>query len=104
MQLVFILCVQRAEVSSNLARYDGIRYGKDRAFFGDEAKRRIMLGTYTLSKGYADQYYNLAQKVRTLYLNDFAQLFKKYDVLVSPTSPSYPKNLVLLPIQQCLVY
>lgn len=85
--------VQRAEVSSNLARYDGIRYGKDRAFFGDEAKRRIMLGTYTLSKGYADQYYNLAQKVRTLYLNDFSQLFKKYDVLVSPTSPSYAKKL-----------
>lgn len=85
--------VQRAEVSSNLARYDGIRYGRDRSYFGDEAKRRIMLGTYTLSKGYADQYYNLAQKVRTQYLNDFTQLFKQYDVLVSPTSPGYAKKL-----------
>ena len=85
--------VQRAEVSSNLARYDGVRYGKDRSFFGDEAKRRIMLGTYTLSKGYAEQYYNLAQKVRTLYLADFAKLFKQYDVLVSPTSPGFAKKL-----------
>lgn len=85
--------VQRGEVSSNLARYDGIRYGEDRSFFGKEAKRRIMLGTYTLSKGYADQYYNLAQKVRTLYINDFNQLFKQYDVLVSPTSPSFAKKI-----------
>jgi aspartyl-tRNA(Asn)/glutamyl-tRNA(Gln) amidotransferase subunit A len=85
--------VQRAEVSSNLARFDGVRYGKDRSHFGDEAKRRIMLGTYTLSKGYAEQYYNLAQKVRTLYLNDFKELFKKYDVLVSPTSPGFAKKL-----------
>jgi len=85
--------VQRAEVSSNLARFDGVRYGKDRSFFGDEAKRRIMLGTFTLSKGYSEQYYNLAQKVRTLYLNDFAKLFKKYDVLVSPSSPGFAKKL-----------
>jgi aspartyl-tRNA(Asn)/glutamyl-tRNA(Gln) amidotransferase subunit A len=85
--------VQRGEVSSNLARFDGIRYGYDRSHFGDEAKRRIMLGTYTLSKGYADQYYNLAQKVRTLYKLDFAELFKKYDVLVSPTSPGYAKKV-----------
>lgn len=85
--------VQRAEVSSNLARYDGIRYGRDRSNFGDEGKRRIMLGTFTLTKGYADRYYNLAQKVRTLYLNDFKELFKKYDVLVSPTSPSFAKEV-----------
>jgi aspartyl-tRNA(Asn)/glutamyl-tRNA(Gln) amidotransferase subunit A len=85
--------VQRAEVSSNLARFDGVRYGKDRSHFGDEAKRRIMLGTYTLSKGYAEQYYNLAQKVRTLYLNDFKELFKKYDVLVSPSSPGFAKKI-----------
>jgi aspartyl-tRNA(Asn)/glutamyl-tRNA(Gln) amidotransferase subunit A len=85
--------VQRAEVSSNLARFDGVRYGKNRSFFGDEAKRRIMLGTFTLSKGYAEQYYNLAQKVRTLYLNDFNQLFKKYDVLVSPSSPGFAKKV-----------
>jgi len=85
--------VQRAEVSSNLARYDGIRYGLDRSHFGDEAKRRIMLGTYTLSKGYADKYYNLAQKVRTLFIDDFNKLFEKYDVLVSPTSPGYAKKV-----------
>ncbi len=85
--------VQRGEVSSNLARYDGIRYGHDRSYFGAEAKRRIMLGTYTLSKGYADQYYNLAQKVRTLFLQDFQRLFAKYDVLVSLTSPGFAKKI-----------
>lgn len=85
--------VQRGEVSSNLARYDGIRYGNDRTFFGEEAKRRIMLGTFTLSKGYADQYYTLAQKVRTLFIEDFATLFAKYDVLVSLSSPGYAKKI-----------
>lgn len=81
--------VQRSEVSSNLARYDGIRYGHDRSKFGDEAKRRLLLGTFTLSKGYADQYYNLAQKVRTLFRQDFDKLFESYDVLISPTTPWY---------------
>jgi aspartyl-tRNA(Asn)/glutamyl-tRNA(Gln) amidotransferase subunit A len=85
--------VQRGEVSSNLARFDGVRYGTDRSYFGDEAKRRIMLGTFTLSKGYADQYYNLAQKVRTLFIQDFEKLFEKYDVLVAPTSPGYAKKI-----------
>ncbi|MCC7571399.1 aspartyl/glutamyl-tRNA amidotransferase subunit A [Candidatus Micrarchaeota archaeon] len=85
--------VQRSEVSSNLARFDGIRYGSDRSHFGDEAKRRIMLGTFTLSKGYADQYYNLAQKVRTLFINDFEKLFEKYDILVAPTSPGFAKKI-----------
>jgi aspartyl-tRNA(Asn)/glutamyl-tRNA(Gln) amidotransferase subunit A len=85
--------VQRGEVSSNLARYDGIRYGNDRSHFGDEAKRRIMLGTHTLSKGYADQYYNLAQKVRNLYIQDYQKLFGKYDVLISPTSPGFAKKV-----------
>jgi aspartyl-tRNA(Asn)/glutamyl-tRNA(Gln) amidotransferase subunit A len=85
--------VQRAEVSSNLARYDGIRYGNDRSFFGAEARRRIMLGTYTLSKGYSDKYYLLAQKVRTLYLKDFEKLFKTYDVLISLTSPGFAKKI-----------
>lgn len=85
--------VQRGEVSSNLARFDGIRYGNDRSYFGDEAKRRIMLGTYTLSKGYADQYYNTAQKVRTKFIEDYAQLFEKYDVLISATSPSFAKKI-----------
>ncbi len=79
--------VQRSEVSSNLARYDGIRYGRDRSFFGDEAKRRIMLGTYALSSGYYDQYYTKAQKVRTLIIKDFEQAFKKFDLIIGPTSP-----------------
>lgn len=79
--------IQRSEVSSNLARYDGIRYGHDRTHFGNEAKRRIMVGTYTLSKGYADKYYVQAQKVRTLYIQDFTRLFAKYDLLIAPTAP-----------------
>lgn len=81
--------VQRGEVSSNLGRYDGVRYGHDRSAFGDEARRRIMLGTFTLSKGYSDQYYTLAQKVRTLFIQDFERLFAKYDILVGPTNPTY---------------
>jgi len=85
--------IQRGEVSSNLGRFDGIRYGNDRSFFGHEAKNRIMLGTYTLSKGYAHQYYNTAQKVRTLFIEDYKKLFKDYDVLVSPTSPGYAKKI-----------
>lgn len=85
--------VQRSEVSSNLARYDGIRYGKDRSQFGDEAKRRVMLGTFTLSKGYADKYYVKAQQVRSLFIQNYTQLFKKYDVLISPTSPGYALRL-----------
>lgn len=79
--------LQRAEVSSNLARYDGIRYGNDRSSFADEAKRRIMLGTYALSAGYYDQYYNKAQKVRTVIVNDFNQAFSKVDVIIAPTNP-----------------
>lgn len=79
--------LQRAEVSSNLARYDGIRYGNDRSFFADEAKRRIMLGTYALSAGYYDQYYNKAQKVRTVVVNDFARAFEDIDVIIAPTNP-----------------
>lgn len=80
--------LQRSEVSSNLARYDGIRYGNDRSFFGDEAKRRIMLGTYALSTGYYDQYYNKAQKVRTIIISDFDKAFKDVDVIIAPTSPT----------------
>ncbi len=85
--------VQRGEVSSNLARYDGIRYGNVRSFLGEEARRRIMLGTFTLSKGYADQYYVMAQKVRSVYIENFRQLFEKFDVLISPTSPGYAQKL-----------
>ncbi len=85
--------VQRGEVSSNLARFDGIRYGNDRSFFGPEAKRRIMLGTFTLSKGYADKYYVLAQKIRTLFRQDFDKLFEKYDVLIALSSPGFAKKI-----------
>ncbi|HSW48369.1 MAG TPA: Asp-tRNA(Asn)/Glu-tRNA(Gln) amidotransferase subunit GatA, partial [Candidatus Saccharimonadales bacterium] len=80
--------IQRAEVSSNLARLDGIRYGHDRSYFGDEAKRRIMLGTYTLSSGYYDQYYNKALKVRTVIIEDFKKAFQDVDVIIGPTSPT----------------
>jgi len=80
--------VQRSEVASNLSRYDGIRYGGKRELFGTEAKRRIMLGNFTLSEGYSDKYYKKAQKVRTLYINDFNKLFESVDVLIGPTMPN----------------
>ncbi|MGC7870584.1 Asp-tRNA(Asn)/Glu-tRNA(Gln) amidotransferase subunit GatA [Desulfosporosinus sp. SYSU MS00001] len=94
--------IATAEASSNLARYDGVRYGyraeagdvlgmfrKTRADgFGQEVKRRIMLGTYALSSGYYDAYYLKAQKVRTLIKQDFDQAFEKFDVLLGPTAPT----------------
>lgn len=79
--------IQRSEVSSNLARYDGIRYGNKRICFGAEAKRRIMFGTYALSAGYYDAYYKKAQKVRTIIVEDFQKAFDKVDLLIAPTSP-----------------
>lgn len=82
-----------SEVSSNLARYDGIRFGHKRESFGDEAKRRIMLGTFALSSGYYDQYYQKAQKVRTLIKRDFDEAFQKADVIITPTSPGVPFKL-----------
>mgnify|MGYP002127781039 CR=1 FL=1 len=66
--------IQPAEVSSNLGRFDGIRYGNDRNNFGEEAKRRIMLGTYALSSGYYEAYYARAQKVRTLIKKDYGAM------------------------------
>ena len=94
--------ISSAEASSNLARYDGVKYGyraegfedlldmykKTRSEgFGSEVKRRIMLGTYALSSGYYDAYYKKAQQVRTIIKNDFDQAFEKYDVILTPTSP-----------------
>ncbi|MBI1934586.1 Asp-tRNA(Asn)/Glu-tRNA(Gln) amidotransferase subunit GatA, partial [Candidatus Peregrinibacteria bacterium] len=91
------------EVSSNMARYDGIRYGHaahdcpsltqyyERVRsdgFGPEVKRRIMLGTFALSAGYYDAYYRQAQKVRTLLAHDFEEAFQKVDVIISPVSPT----------------
>ncbi len=80
--------LQRAEVSSNLARYDGVRYGNNRTYFDDEAKRRIMLGSYTLSYGYYDAYYKKAQKARTLIIEDFKKAFSEVDLIISPTTPT----------------
>lgn len=91
-----------AEASSNLARFDGVRYGMRQSDtnliqmykntrsegFGPEVKRRIMLGTYALSSGYYDAYYVKAQKVRTLIRQDFEQVFANYDVIVGPTTPT----------------
>lgn len=88
--------IQPSEVSSNLARYDGIRYGSARKNFGDEAKRRIMLGTYTLSAGYYDAYYKKAMQVRTIIKNDFENHIMKrlkLDAIVSPVSPTPPWKL-----------
>jgi aspartyl-tRNA(Asn)/glutamyl-tRNA(Gln) amidotransferase subunit A len=97
-----------SEVSSNLARYDGIRYGhsttegktlldvyqKSRAEgFGDEAKRRIMTGTYVLSAGYYDAYYKKAQRVRRLIMNEFEEVFQQVDVLLAPSSPNVAQPL-----------
>lgn len=79
--------IQRAEVSSNLARYDGVRYGNDRTAFGTEAKRRIMIGTYTLSHGYYDAFYKKAQKVRTLIINDFKRVFNEVDFVIGTPTP-----------------
>lgn len=80
--------IMSSEVSSNLARFDGIRYGFDRGKFGAEAKRRIMLGTFSLSSGYYDQYFTKAAKVRSLIKRDFDQAFEECDVIVGPASPS----------------
>ncbi len=95
--------IASSEASSNLSRFDGIRYGyrTEKAGnllefymntrsegFGDEVKRRIMLGTYALSSGYYDAYYKKAQKVRTLIKQDFDKAFEKYDVIIGPTTPT----------------
>ena len=82
-----------SEVSTNLSRFDGIRFGKSRDRFGAEPKRRIMLGTYSLSSGYFDDYYAKAAKVRTLLKQDFEKALKKVDVIVGPVSPTVAWNL-----------
>ncbi len=80
--------IQPAEVSSNLARFDGVRFGNDRNSFGREAKRRIMLGTYVLSSGYYDAYYKKAQEVREILTHEFNDVFSKVDALIAPVSPT----------------
>ena len=79
-----------SEVSSNLGRLDGIRYGQDRTKFGAEAKRRIMIGTYVLSAGYYDAYYLKALKVRALIKKNFEEAFKKVDLILAPVAPCLP--------------
>lgn len=100
--------ISSAEASSNLARFDGIRYGyRPKEFdsvddlmektrteaFGEEVKRRIMLGTYALSSGYYDAYYNRAHKLKKKIKEQFDDAFKKYDIIISPTSPILPFTL-----------
>lgn len=85
--------INSSEVSSNLARFDGIRYGGPRDNFGEEVKRRIMLGTFSLSSGYYDQYFTKAAKVRTLIKKDFEDAFGLCDVIVGPVSPTPAWNL-----------
>lgn len=85
--------IQPAEVSSNLGRFDGIRYGNDRSTFGQEAKRRIMLGSFVLSSGYYDAYYEKALKVRSKMIEDFDNAFNQVDAIISPVSPSTPFKL-----------
>lgn len=80
--------IMSSEVSSNLARFDGIRFGSKRDNFGSEVKRRIMLGTFALSTGYYDDYFAKAAKVRTLIKKDFEEAFRKCDVIVGPVSPT----------------
>ena len=97
--------ISSAEASSNLARFDGLRYGhrpeefdkvedlmeKSRTeAFGEEVKRRIMLGTYALSSGYHDAYYNRAQRLRRKIRDEFKEIFKRYDLILSPTTPALP--------------
>jgi len=97
--------IMPAEVSSNLSRYDGVRFGHRAAGaktlaesylqtrgegFNAEAKRRILIGTYMLSSGYYDAYYKQAQKVRTKLVNEFAKAFEQYDVLIGPVAPTLP--------------
>lgn len=91
-----------SEISSNMARFDGIRYGENRGFekdleefyldnrnlFEDEVKRRIVIGTYTLAKGYSDKYYSRAMKVRSLIKRDFDEVYKQVDALITPISPT----------------
>lgn len=79
-----------SETSSNLARYDGIRYGEGRNLFTKETKRRIMTGSYALSSGYYDAYYKKAQKVRSIFMKEYNALLGKYDAILSPETPMMP--------------
>lgn len=79
-----------SETSSNLARYDGVRFGSGREFFTQESRRRMMIGTYALSAGYYDAYYKRAQQVRTLFIKQYHEALERCDVIIMPVNPSLP--------------
>lgn len=82
-----------SETSSNLGRYDGIRFGGQRELFSEETKRRILLGTYALSAGYADKLYKKAQKLRTVLIEEYESVLNECDVLLAPVIPSLPSKI-----------
>ena len=94
-----------SETSSNLGRYDGIRFGDSRDHFTDETKRRIMVGTYALSTGYYDAYYKKAQQVRTLFIKEYEKALSSCDVILMPVNPTPPTKIGELindPVQNLL--
>lgn len=94
-----------SETSSNLGRYDGVRYGHDRSHFTEETMRRIMVGTYALSSGYYDAYYKKAQKARTLFIKDYEKALLECDVIMMPVTPTQPTKIGQLmsdPLQNLL--
>ena len=95
-----------SETSSNLARYDGVRYGNDRALFTEETMRRIMIGTHALSTGYYDQYYRKAQRVRTMFIAEYQRMLSLCDVVLMPVTPTHATkigDLISDPLQNLLV-
>jgi aspartyl-tRNA(Asn)/glutamyl-tRNA(Gln) amidotransferase subunit A len=82
-----------SETSSNLARYDGVRYGGSRELFTAESKRRIFIGTYALSAGYYDAYYKKAQQARSLFIQEYKKAFSQFDMLLMPVTPMHATPL-----------
>jgi len=82
-----------SETSSNLGRYDSFRFGGERELFSEETKKRILLGTYALSAGYADKLYKKAQKLRTILIQEYEEALKKCDVILAPVNPSLPSKI-----------
>ena len=95
-----------SETSSNLARYDGVRYGQGRKFFTRDTARRIMIGTYALSAGYYDAYYKKAQQGRTLFIEEYKKALSRCDALLMPVTPTPPTKLgetLIDPVQNFLI-
>lgn len=89
----FYYIIGPSETSSNLARYDGVRYGNTRDKFSEETMRRIMIGTYALSAGYYDQYYKKAQKARTLFIKEYERALSECDIIIMPITPTPPTKI-----------